>query len=417
MQNKRLSVSQLNNYIKNVFDDELILKNITVFGEISEKSESGGNVFFTLKDEDSILRCVHFGHCEMPQTGESVSVTGSVDYYAKGNRVSFRAKFIVPFGEGALRREFLALKEKLRAEGLFDNHLPLPSFIRKIAVVTSDAGAVIHDLVSVVYKRHPYIDIVVYPVRVQGEGAEKEIALAVTKAAQSDCDVTVVARGGGSVSDLEAFNKEEVARAVALSLRPVISAVGHETDYTLCDFCASLRAGTPSIAGENICRINETFLSNFVSLLQRLSSAQQRIFSKKSVTAFLCAKRLTDTAHSLLYRNRIRVRDAAQRLEFSAERVFSEGSVKSERLCSRLDGAITKLFSDKENAFKTVTARLDASSPLGILQKGYAKVYSGQKPLYSAADAVSGQEIDVYMRDGTIHAQTLSVKLIENKEK
>lgn len=119
----------------------------------------------------------------------------------------------------------------------------------------------------------------------------------------------------------------------------------------------------------------------------------------------------------MLYRNRIRVRDAAQRLEFSAERVFSEGSVKSERLCSRLDGAITKLFSDKENAFKAVAARLDASSPLGILQKGYAKVYSGQKPLYSAADTVSGQEIDVYMRDGTIHAQTLSVKLIENKEK
>ena len=416
MQDKRLSVSQLNTYIKNVFDDELILKNITVFGEISEKSESGGNVFFTLKDEGSILRCVHFGHCDIPQIGESVSVTGSVDYYAKGNRVSFRAKFIVPFGEGALRREFLALKEKLRAEGLFDNHLPLPSFIKKIAVVTSDTGAVIHDLVSVVYKRHPYIDMTVYPVRVQGEGAEKEIALAVDNAAKSDCHITVVARGGGSNADLEAFNTEAVARSVALSLKPVISAVGHEVDFTLCDFCASLRAGTPSIAGENICRINETFLGNFVSLVKRLSAAEERIYSKKSLNALLYAKRLADNAHSLLYGNLIKVRDAAQKLNFSAERAFTGGKNKIERLGLAMTGALKNLYSNKENGFNALTARLDASSPLKILQKGYAKVYSGQQPLNSVKEAAAGQKIEVYMRDGAIYAETLSVKLNKDKE-
>lgn len=242
MQSK-LSVSQLNNYIKGVFDDELILKNITVFGEVSEITVSAGNAFFTLRDDSSLLRCVRFGGGFTPKSGDTVLAIGSVEYYAKGGRVTFRAREIKPYGEGEIARALAELKTKLESEGLFANRPVLPKFIKKIAVVTSTEGAVIHDMTSIL-KRCPYLDVMVYPVRVQGEGSETDVAGAVTRASteRNGCDAIILARGGGSEADLAAFNTEVSARAVAGSAKPVVSAIGHETNYTLCDFCAGIRA-------------------------------------------------------------------------------------------------------------------------------------------------------------------------------
>lgn len=410
MERNKLSVTQLNNYIKGVFDDELILKNIAVFGEVYECSESGGNLYLTLKDESSILRCVRFSGGLIPEIGETVIVTGSVNYYVKGNRISFHVRDIQPYGEGAIHRELQRLKEQLKKEGLFDNHPPMPLFIRKVGVVTSETGAVIHDLRSVIGKRHGYIDIEIFPVKVQGEGAAEQIAEAVKKACVSDCDVLVIARGGGSSSDLEPFNTEIAARAVAASVIPVISAVGHEVDYTLCDFSATLRAGTPSIAGENICRINEQYTASVYALLMRMSAAVNRLYLKSSNSICRSAKRLSDCAGGLLYGGKLRLYDLTNRLKSVAVLKYSAGRKSVDKAYRELVEKASVLYKKKEENFGRLAGELNAANPLNIIQKGYAKVYSGGVPLLSADSLKKGDRIDVVLKDGIVKAETLSVK-------
>ncbi len=410
MERNKLSVSQLNNYIKGVFDDELILKNITVFGEISEKSESSGNLYLTLRDSGSILRCVRFGSGDSPQIGETVLVTGSVNYYAKGNRVTFTVRDIRPYGEGELRREFLLLKEKLRSEGLFDNRLQLPAFIKKAGVVTSDAGAVIHDFVSVIYRRHGYIDTLVYPVKVQGEGAAEEIAAALKLASLSDCDVVVVARGGGSNADLEAFNTELVARAVASCAKPVISAVGHETDYSLSDCCAGVRAGTPSIAAETVCRVNERFLSEFYAAAARLGGAADRIYSRAASRMCLAAKRLTDRAHDVLFKSRLAVTKTVGRMSGAAAAVCEREEKRCFAACSGLSQKVGALIQEKETALKTGIAALNAASPLGIIGKGYSRVFTRGRLLTSVDNVAAGDSVRIFLSDGELTADVTDIK-------
>ncbi len=411
----RLSVTQLNNYIKGVFDDELILKNIAVFGEVYECSNSGGNLFFTLKDEDSILRCVRFGGGFVPAVGDTVTVVGSVDYYVKGNRVSFRAKSIEPYGEGTLKRKIKDLHDRLVKEGLFENRPPLPEFIRKVAIVTSETGAVIHDFLSVLRKNHAYIDVVLYPVRVQGEGAETEIAEAVTEASAGKCDIIVVARGGGSNTDLDVFNTEVVARAVANSTKPIISAIGHQVDYTLCDYAASVRAGTPSIAGENVCRVNEAFIGRFYDLLSRADGAMSAIYAKSRLRACYAAKRLTDDAFSAFYGGRLRLNNVVKRLSALAEDKEETARRNVLNLINKAAGMVEKNAAARENALALLAGRLDAASPLGIISKGYAKVYRDGKAISSVADVSAGEEMQAVVTDGVITATVKSTRRKESK--
>ncbi len=411
MERNKLTVTQLNNYIKGVFDDELILKNIAVIGEVGERSESGGNLYLTLKDESSILRCVRFSGGFLPEVGETVIVTGSVNYYVKGNRVSFHIRDIQPYGEGAIYRKLQLLKEQLKREGLFDNHPPFPPVILKVGVVTSETGAVIHDLKSVLNKRHDYIEVVVYSVKVQGEGAAKQIAEAVNKASKSDCDVLVVARGGGSNSDLEPFNTEVAARAVAASKIPVISAVGHEINYTLCDFSATLRAGTPSIAGENICRINEEYLGKVYSLLARMSAAVRRLYNKSSNNICRSAKRLSDCAGEVFYKGKMRLYSLAGKLQRAADAKYLQGHKAVDKAYTALSNNINAVYAEKEDKFKRLVSELNGVNPLEIIQKGYAKVYFDGAPLLSAANLKKGDCMDVVLKDGIVKTETVSVKL------
>lgn len=406
----KLSVTQLNNYVKGVFDDELILKNIAVFGEVYECSSSGGNLFFTLKDEDSILRCVRFGGGYSPPIGETVTVVGSVDYYVKGNRVSFVAKSVEPFGEGTLKRKLRELYERLKADGAFDNRPPLPKFIRRVAIITSETGAVIHDFLSVIRKSHAYIDVVLYPVRVQGDGASNEIADAVKEASLSDCDVIVVARGGGSNTDLDAFNEENVARAVSASQVPVISAVGHQVDYTLCDYAASLRAGTPSIAGENVCRINEAFIARFYDCLAKMDGAITAIYRKNRVRACYAAKRLTDDAFTAFYGGRLKLNNYARRLTTFAKEKEELARRNVSALMSKTADLAEKSLSSYKNALTLLSGRLDAASPLKIISNGYAKVYRNNVPLASVGDVAKGDELEVVVADGIIAANVVNTR-------
>ena len=411
MEGRKLSVTQLNNYIKGVFDDELVLKDITVYGEVFEcKPASGKTLFMTLKDEQTILNCVCFSGIYPPKTGDTVAVKGSVEYYSKGNRVSFVVENIAYFGQGKIQQAFLELKEKLSKEGLFDNKKPLPQFIKKIALITSETGAVIHDILSVLRKSHAYVDVVVYPVKVQGDGADKIISEAIVKVnSDKSADAIIVARGGGSTSDLAPFNTEIVARAAAQSAVPIISAVGHETDYTLCDFCASVRAGTPSIAAEAVCKNNERFIERFYLSLNRLSTAIDRKLSKLSVRTGISLRRIASAEKSVLLRSAFTIKNLSEKMKTAVKEkaVFAQKSIADK--CSSLSLAVNNRINASESTLKEVVAKLNGANPLKIIAGGYSKVYKGETPLTSVSGVAVSDDIKVVVSDGIIHASVNKV--------
>ena len=233
-----ISVSQFNTYVHNIFLSEELLLNIQLYGEVSGVSYSGNNVYFSIKDEGAVLNCVKFGLKDgeyMAKEGEMVLVRGSPNYYIKGGRFSFNVIKIEPYGKGLLYQQFLELKNKLESLGYFDQSRkkPLPKNIRRIGVVSSETGAVIQDIIDIAQRRNPLIDIVLYPAKVQGIGAENTIISGIEALDKTDVDVIIIARGGGSAEDLSTFNAESVALAIVAANKPIISAVGHETDFTI----------------------------------------------------------------------------------------------------------------------------------------------------------------------------------------
>ena len=254
MINKAITVSQLNNYIKQVFEAEELLHNVEVVGDVDGFKHVGNQVYFTLKDEGACINCVSFypDRIKAAENGQQVVVRGTVSYWHKAGKISFVVHSCEAFGFGQLFLKFQQLQEKLKAEGLFDAGVKkaLPSEVKRVGVVTSKTGAVIHDITCVAHRRNPQVDIVLYPCAVQGTDAEREIACGIEVLNSIGVDVIIVARGGGSKEDLSAYNSERVARACFASKIPVVSAVGHENDWTLIDFVADLRAPTPSAAAE-----------------------------------------------------------------------------------------------------------------------------------------------------------------------
>ncbi len=250
---KIFTVSELNRIIKNLIDNEIMLEDIVVSGELSSFSITRNIAYFTLKDSDNLLNCVQFGAKQEFQVGDMVQIRGNVKYYPKGGKLTFNALQIEFSGQGELYKRFLELKEKLKNEGLFDesNKIPIPRFVSSIGVVTSATGAVLQDIKNVTRRRNPNLDIYVYDAQVQGKYAVSDVIKGITYFDNlSDVDVIIVARGGGSIEDLMPFNDEELARVAYICNKPIISAVGHETDFSILDFVADLRAPTPSAAAE-----------------------------------------------------------------------------------------------------------------------------------------------------------------------
>lgn len=250
---KIFTVSQINNIIKNIIDNEIVFEDIIVSGELSSFSVTRGIAYFTLKDNETMLNCVQFGCKNDFKIGDMVQCRGNIKYYPKGGKLTFNALNIELSGQGELYQQFLQLKEKLEKEGLFDdlNKLPIPKYINSIGVVTSKTGAVLQDIKNVTSRRNPNLDIYVYDAQVQGKFAVNDIIQGITYFDNmTDVDVIIVARGGGSIEDLMPFNNEELARIAYICNKPLISAVGHETDFSILDFVADLRAPTPSAAAE-----------------------------------------------------------------------------------------------------------------------------------------------------------------------
>ncbi len=249
-----LSVTQLNNYIKSVFVAEEMLHNVLLTGEVSGASVRGNGVWFTLRDREATIPCVCWeqSRCAV-KNGDQVTVRGTVDYWQKAGKINFNVHALVKTGAGDLLEQLKALTEKLKKEGLFDKKKAMPAKVKRIGVVSSRYGAVIHDIMNVTKRRNPSVDIVLYPAAVQGENAVREVCAGIDYFNHTkNVDLIIVARGGGSNEDLSCFNTENIARAVAGSELPIVAAVGHETDFTLVDYVADLRAPTPSAAAEMV---------------------------------------------------------------------------------------------------------------------------------------------------------------------
>lgn len=384
-----VSVSQLNNYIKRVLDANSYLNDIWVKGELSNfKLHSSGHIYASLKDEGALIKLVMFRSSVQnlrfePENGMKVSVRGRISVYERDGVYQIYAEDIVPDGVGSLYAAYEKLKARLNAEGLFDESLkkPLPPFPERIGVVTAKTGAAVRDIINITGRRYPLAKVFVVPVSVQGVSAAPEIANAIYLLNKNKlCDVMIVGRGGGSIEDLWAFNEEIVARAIFESEIPVVSAVGHETDFTIADFAADLRAPTPSAAAELVCPSGSELQSFLQGRSGRLKNAlvhciQQKKKNLDSLTG----------AYGFLH--------FCDRLEDKQQYVDS--------LVKDAEKAVLSLLEKRRAALSTNAAKLDALSPLKTLSRGYSIATAKNGALISSVkDIQKEQEFLLRLKDG-----------------
>ncbi|MGM9683778.1 MAG: exodeoxyribonuclease VII large subunit [Eubacteriales bacterium] len=394
-----LTVSQINGYIKTLFESDDVLCGVSVAGEISNiKFHSSGHVYLTLKDEDSTLSAVMFRSdfariSFRPENGMRVIASGRIGVYERSGQYQLYISYMRPDGIGELYMRLEQLKKKLAAEGLFDESrkMPIPKFPKRIGVVTSPTGAVIRDILKVTGRRYPLADIVLYPVHVQGNMAIGEICTAIDYFNIEKCvDVLIVGRGGGSAEDLWAFNSEEIARAIARSEIPVISAVGHQTDFTLCDMVADRTASTPSVAAE--------------------FAVPDRAELEKSLCERLAA--MTGNISGRIRSERIFIDGKQDKLDLN-----SPGN-RLARMCAELDSykksldaAAGAIFSARREAFARSTAKLSALNPLAVLARGYGYVRAHDGDTVTSAGALKkGDPISITFCDGEVSASVTGVR-------
>lgn len=391
-----LSVTELNDYVRRAIAGDPTLRFIQLRGEISDcKSYASGHLYFVLKDEQSRIQCVLYRQYAQklpftPENGMKVLLTGSVGLYTASGTYQFYAESMKPDGIGELYLRYEALKAKLLKEGLFDVSVKkqLPLLPRKIGVVTSRSGAVIHDIATVTRRRFPGIQIILRSSLVQGEGAAQDIANGINElSALPDIDVIIVGRGGGSMEDLWAFNEEIVVRAIYACPIPVVSAVGHEVDVTLSDLAADVRAATPSAAAE-LCVPEKTALSETVlKLRQRLENAGKNLILQKKNNVILTQKRL-DAQHPL-----VRLRDTR---------------ATAVRLTQQLKAAADQRLIREKARLDILSNKLSALGPRQAMNRGYAIAMGKGKVLTSVRDIP--EEISVLFADGSVSAQVLQVR-------
>lgn len=391
-----LTVSQVNFFIKSLLEGDGRLQNVLISGEISNFTDHyrSGHLYFSLKDEKSVLKAVMFASAARrlkfhPQDGMKVLIRGRVSVYEPSGQYQLYAEDMQPEGIGALSLAFEQLKERLAAEGLFDQEhkRPIPAFPERIGVITSPTGAAVRDILQITGRRWPLAKIILAPVLVQGDQAPGQIAAALREMDRRQaCDVIVVGRGGGSLEDLWAFNSEEVARAVYDCTIPVVSAVGHETDFTICDFAADLRAPTPSAAAE-LC--TPDWREELAQVL-----AYHRYFHQES-------KRLVEYLRQSLD---LLVQDSP--LGMPGE-LLDQRRGQVDNLTFRLGQGLQGRLSQEQKRLAVLSGTLDALSPLKVLSRGFAVVSKGQDVVKSATQASPGDQVRIRLEDGTLSAEIL----------
>ncbi len=391
------SVSQVNSYIKNMFAQDFALSRITVRGEVSNcKYHTSGHIYFTLKDGTGTLAAVMFagqrkGLSFQLQEGQQVVVTGSVDVYERDGKYQLYARRIEQEGRGDLYQRFLKLRDELEEMGMFAQEYkqPIPRYARSVGVVTASTGAAIRDIMNITNRRNPYIQLILYPALVQGAGAAASIAAGIRTLDKMGLDVLIVGRGGGSIEDLWAFNEEIVARAIFDCGTPVISAVGHETDVTIADYVADLRAPTPSAAAElavfDYCQFEAARLSYQAALNQ----AMQR---KNELARYQAEQ----------YRLRLKLHDPERKLREQKQRLADTEDAMKRAMEQKLTGARHRLA--------LLGGRLHGLSPLAKISNGYGFVTDEEgKRLASVSQTAAGDTVTIRISDGKIRARITEV--------
>lgn len=388
------SVTQVNRYIKNMFTQDFMLNRIYVKGEVSNcKYHTSGHIYFSLKDESGAIACVMFagdrrsGLAFRMQEGQKVIVLGSVSVYERDGRYQLYAKEIMPDGEGDLYRQFELLKKDLEEMGMFAQEFkqPIPFYSRTIGIVTAPTGAAIRDIMNISRRRNPYVQLVLYPALVQGEQAADSIVRGIRTLDQYGVDVIIAGRGGGSMEDLWAFNEEKVARAIFECRTPIISAVGHETDTTIADYVADLRAPTPSAAAE-------LAVTDYWQLMSGLE---------------LYRNQLADRLEQKIHNDRQRAEYLRLRLlQASPEYQLREKKQYAADLEERLKRSMDQKLTDRKHKIALYAERLDGVSPLKKLQQGYSYTEASDgKALRSVSQVAPSDLLLIHVTDGTIQAE------------
>ena len=397
-QQRILTVSQVNAYVKRILSQDVLLSRVQITGEISNfRRHSSGHLYFALKDAGAAVSAVMFASDTvtlrfLPRDGIRVIVSGSVSLYEKTGQYQLYVHSMVPDGVGALYQAFEELKNKLQQEGLFDESRkrPLPAFPRKVGLVTSPTGAAVQDMIRVTKRRNPGIQLVLIPVLVQGEAAAASIVAGIQTAQKSGADVLIVGRGGGSIEDLWPFNEESVARAIAASEIPVISAVGHETDFTIADFAADTRAATPSMAAELAVPVAAEVLASVDTLLRRMNLAiSGRIRTARQALDAIAARPFYRRPQDLLVTRRqdIDIADTALR------------------------NALQRQLDTRRHELDKALLRFRYLDPEEPLSRGYSIVYTTNGEMVSSTADVSLQDLyKIRLSDGEMLARAEGVR-------
>lgn len=397
-----ITVSQLNFYIKSLLDESPALREIYITGEISNLTDHyrSGHIYLSLKDDKALVRAVMFAgnarHLRFkPEEGMKVIARGRVSVYEATGQYQLYIEDMQPDGIGALNLAYEQLKKKLSAEGLFSDEIkkPIPTYPKRIGVITSPTGAAVQDILNILGRRYPIAEVVFCPVLVQGENASTQLIGAVKRFNKANAaDVIIIGRGGGSIEDLWAFNDEKLARTIAESDIPIISAVGHETDFTICDFVADLRAPTPSAAAELATPNMTELLSYFKSVKDSLPAIiQRRIdFEKQELDNLASSKVL-----------------------LSPDEFINIRKNELDMLSADMIKAFKAILSENQREFVALSAKLDALSPLSVLSRGYSIVQNKNKVIKSAKELNIGQNIMVKLSDGKAECEVKAITLDE----
>lgn len=399
------SVKRINNYIKNMFAQDFMLNKISIKGEVSNCTyHPSGHIYFTLKDEGEVIRATMFagnrrtGLNFMMKEGDKVIVTGSVEVYERNGEYRIYARQIELDGEGNLYLKFEALKRELEEMGMFAEEYkqPIPKYAKTVGIVTASTGAAIQDIRNIAQKNNPSVQLILYPSLVQGEGAAPSIVNGIRALDMLGVDIIIVGRGGGSIEDLWAFNEEIVARAIFECNTPIISAVGHEVDWTIADYVADMRAPTPTAAAEMAVYSRELAMSQIIEKKKRMDS----VLSGKIEFA---RERLSHNKTRLYYLSPI------NRLK--------ENRRKNADYQKRLHEIMTRTLQEKRHRLSLLAGTLDAYSPARKMSQGYAYVSDkNNKSIRSAKDVSIDEKIDIFLMDGQLKATVSEVLINERRE-
>ncbi len=396
---KVYSVGQINNYLKNLIQSDYLLRNFLVKGEISNcKYHSMGHIYFSLKDETGSMPCVMFkgnvpsGLKFELKNGQAVIVQGSLGVYEQGGMYQLYAKNIQldGLGEGELHLKFEQLKLKLYEEGLFDFEIkkPIPKFPKSVGIVTAKTGAAIQDIMNIARRRDPYVQLVLYPAKVQGDGAAETIVKGIKTLDKMGLDTIIVGRGGGSIEDLWAFNEEIVARAIYEAKTPIISGTGHEIDNTIADYVSDLRAPTPSAAAE-------LAIPDIMSEIRKIDNLRSGI--ERSTKARIDRLRLLNDKY------------IARLEKLSPEQKLINNNLYLAGLSDRMKGAIERKYALYERRLSLDIARLDGLSPTAKLINGFGYISKNDEPVTSAKKVKAGDEIEIILHDGSVRTRVEQV--------